>query len=79
MAMSEATREGLRRHREMVKNGEIKKVSKNPVEKLETNPSSLRLAVNAMCYQCMGCLNTPSEIRDCTSTGCALYAVRPYQ
>lgn len=79
MGMSEKTREGLRRHREAVKNGEIEKVSKTPVQKLEGNPKSLRLAVNAMCYQCMGNSNTPSEIRDCTAKKCALYNVRPYQ
>lgn len=60
------------------------KGSKNrtPVEKLEDNPKSLRLSVNAKCYQCSGEDADPSvqwRIGNCEITDCALWAVRPYQ
>jgi len=56
---------------------------KNPLEKLAERPDSLRLAVNAKCYQCEGEDADPSVKwrignRLCEDT-CALYAVRPYQ
>lgn len=54
----------------------------NPIERAARNPSSLRLAVTAKCWECLGGEDTPNirrEIRDCTSTRCPLYPVRPYQ
>ena len=68
----------LKEYREKLKNGEIKKASpKNPVEKWEENKTSLRLSINAFCYQCIG--EVKEEIRNCTAYDCPLFVVRPYQ
>lgn len=72
----------LQEYKEKVKNGEIEAtVSLNPLQKAEQNPTSLRFAVNAMCYQCMGAVGNESkqDIRNCTSTKCPLHKLRPYQ
>ena len=31
------------------------------------------------CHQCMGGEDVVKQVRNCTSTGCALYPVRPYK
>jgi hypothetical protein len=52
----------------------------NPVERLATNPTSLRLAINARCYQCEGEDADPhvrQRIKTCPCTDCALWGVRP--
>ncbi len=72
----------LREYKEKIKSGEITAPPKlNPIQKAEQNPTSLRLAVNAMCYQCMGAIGKESkaDIRNCTSTKCPLHNLRPYQ
>lgn len=52
----------------------------SPVAKAARNPQSLRLAINAMCAQCMGeCPGWRNEVRHCTAPHCALWNVRPYQ
>ena len=58
----------------------------NPLAKSNANPTSLRLAVNAHCYLCMGGdkgdLRTQksvvSLIRGCTSNICPLLLIRPF-
>lgn len=75
--MNDSAKTGLEAYREAVKSGLIEVVQLSPVEKLAKNPKSLRLAINAMCYQCMG--GYKNEIKGCTATGCALYNVRPYR
>ena len=60
----------------------IKVVVKNPSEKLATNPKSMRLSINAMCWDCQGAgldPGTKQAIGDCTFKDCGLYQVRPYQ
>lgn len=49
----------------------------DPIEKSAANPKSLRLAINAKCWDC--CCAQREEIRKCTMVKCPLYAVRPYQ
>ncbi len=53
-----------------------------PAQKAERNPKSLRLAVNAKCWDCQGGTADPG-IRDrigaCQIVRCALNSVRPYQ
>lgn len=54
----------------------------NPLEKLKNNPLSLRCAINAKCYDCIGQDADPDwrgNIRNCVCTDCPLYAVRPYR
>ncbi len=58
----------------------------NPMAKSKANPASLRLAVNAHCYMCMGGeeddLRTQgsvvSLIKGCRSSICPLIFVRPF-
>jgi hypothetical protein len=49
-----------------------------PLEKLATNPLSLRFAITAMCFECMGkAAGWRADVRDCTAPGCPLFQVRP--
>lgn len=53
-----------------------------PTQKHNQNPKSLRLAINAHCYQCQGEDADPCvqwRIGNCEITTCALFSVRPYQ
>jgi hypothetical protein len=55
---------------------------RTPLEKVRTNPKSLRLSVNAKCYECMGGGSDPGvvdRIAQCDTEGCPLHGVRPYQ
>ena len=82
MDVQETPLEKARRvRREMHERGE-QVIKLNPLAKLVGNPKSLRLAVNAICYQCMGGGADPGwqwSVGNCTSGNCGLYAVRPYQ
>lgn len=54
----------------------------DPIEKAKTKPTSLRLAINAKCWDCIGAGSDPHprrEIGNCVMTDCPLYPVRPYQ
>jgi len=71
------------RMREMREQG-IKVVHLNPVEKALKNPTSLRLAINGHCWQCVGsgCDGQKvarETIGNCIIHDCCLYPVRPYQ
>lgn len=58
------------------------KKNKTPIEKAQDKPTSLRLAINAKCFDCVGCGFDPkptNEIRNCKITTCPLWNVRPYQ
>ncbi|TDR23898.1 hypothetical protein [Marinicella litoralis] len=55
---------------------------KTPIEKALEKPTSLRLAINAKCFDCIGCGFDPKPtdaIRNCEINGCPLWPVRPYQ
>ena len=73
----------LKEYQEKVKSGEIERTTpKNHLEKWEEDKKSLRKAVNAQCFACMGGVdgdNVIGEIRKCSSKGCALFHVRPYK
>ena len=54
----------------------------NPLEKARMNPRSLRLAVNAKCFDCEGLGADPDwkwRVGNCLITECSLHPVRPYQ
>lgn len=55
----------------------------DPIAKARANPKSLRLAITAKCFECMGGggdTGTRNLIRACTSAAtCPLHPVRPYQ
>lgn len=60
----------------------IKPVLLDPIEKARRHPTSLRLAINGKCWDCIGAGADPNPrhaIRDCTIRDCTLWPVRPYQ
>ena len=67
--------EAMKKWREENPDREI--VRKNPLEKLQENPKSLRLAINAKCWDCSNFQR--EEIANCHLTKCGLWHVRPYQ
>jgi hypothetical protein len=73
--------EGRRRQRELREAGTpVERL--DPIERARRNPTSLRLAINARCYDCGGRDADPSwraRITECVIPACALYPVRPYQ
>lgn len=69
----------LQEYREKLNNGEIAPSERKTLkEKWEQKPT-LRASVDYMCHQCMGGEDVVKQVRNCTSTSCALYPVRPYQ
>ena len=55
---------------------------RNPLEKSKENSSSLRCAINAKCFDCIGQDADPDwrgSIKNCVCNDCPLYAVRPYR
>ena len=50
---------------------------KTPTEKWLTKPKSLRLSINAKCYDCSN--EQRIEITKCPVINCPLYTVRPFQ
>jgi len=67
--------EGLKEYRRKLKAGEIKAL--DPIEKSFANSNSLRLAINAKCFECSGL--SKIEITKCGIVACALHRFRPYQ
>lgn len=54
----------------------------SPAEKAARNPKSLRLAINAKCFDCVGADADPGprgRVRDCHIATCSLHPVRPWQ
>ena len=56
----------------------------NPILQSKRNLRSKVLAIKAMCAQCFGCTEDHLEkgfrqsIRECSSTNCSLYELRPF-
>jgi hypothetical protein len=55
----------------------VKIVERSPLEKWKDNPTSLRMSINAKCYDCSN--SQTIEIKHCTVKSCPLWLVRPYQ
>ena len=54
----------------------------DPIEKAKRKPTSLRLAINAKCWECQGGNLDPHprwRIGNCEVVDCSLYPNRPYQ
>ena len=79
------TKTGLQKAQEINKlrrESGIKLIVKNPLEKAALRPDSLRLAINAKCYDCIGQdsdTDWRGSIRNCVCDDCPLFTVRPYQ
>lgn len=59
-----------------------KPVHLNPLEAAAAKPNSLKLAIRAHCYQCVGEDSDPgykARVRDCCIPKCALWTHRPWQ
>lgn len=68
----------LQEYNRNVKSGEIiATASRNPEEKAKANPKSLRLAINAKCWDCT--CGQRMEIKLCEMTDCSLHQLRPYK
>ena len=77
--MNDKAQQALQQYREKVNNGEIVPSERKTLkEKWEQKPT-LRASVDYMCHQCMGGEYVAKQVRNCTSTSCALYPVRPYK
>lgn len=71
---------GIDKIRQMREAGELQnKPNKNPEEKSNDNPTSLRLAINAKCYDCNGKENWVKRTRECNISSCSLWKVRPFR
>jgi len=78
-AMSPTPVDRLRAWREA---GGVAGPRRNPIEKLSDNPTSLRAAVTAMCFDCVGQDADPAwqwRVGNCECSTCPLHAVRPHQ
>jgi hypothetical protein len=52
----------------------------NPIEKAKQSPTSMRFAINAQCFDCMGQESGwRNEVRNCPSKNCPLFGFRPYK
>ena len=51
--------------------------AKTPLEKLQDKPTSLRQAITAFCWLCVG--ENRKDVTNCSATKCPLWNVRPYQ
>lgn len=54
----------------------------DPLEKARRNPTSLRKAITAKCWDCIGAGADPNPreaIRECQIADCPLWPVRPWQ
>ena len=77
--------DGLIKAREAAKERKrlgIKLVIKNPIEKAREHPESLRKAITAMCFDCVGAGYDPDwrgSVRNCHCNNCPLWTVRPYR
>ena len=70
--------DSLKEYRDKVASGEIIRAKPlNPRQKHEKNPRSLRLAINAQCWECVG--ENKAEVTRCTGYNCSLWGVRPWQ
>jgi hypothetical protein len=62
-----------------LKSGEIvKSIQVNPIEKAKQNPGSLKLAIRAFCFDCMGqTVSWKNDVTNCTAPNCPLFNHRP--
>lgn len=55
---------------------------KNPIERLNEKPTSMRRAINAKCYDCVGGDGDQGwrqRVRKCFDNKCPLYNFRPFK
>ena len=70
--------QGLKEYNEKLSLGLITRPKRlDPIEKSEQYPTSLRLAINAKCYDCSGFIKI--DVTECDMPSCELYHLRPWQ
>ena len=74
---------GLAEYRAKLDSGEIDRpVRLDPLQKALANPGSLKLAIRAACWDCVGGDATPNwqdEVKHCPVLKCGLHHVRAYK
>ena len=76
--MSDARQKGYEEYQRKLREGEISlTVPENPIERAKSHPASLRMAINAKCYDCV-CFQK-REVTLCEMEDCPLWGVRPWQ
>ena len=70
-----ALQEKAAEYRRKVASGEIQILS--PRQKSRNKPKSLRLAINAKCFDCT--CDQKREVTMCVMTDCSLWSLRPWQ
>jgi hypothetical protein len=78
--MSQATEKATAARRLKAEAGELKQ--RDPIEHSIADPKSQAKAIKAMCFECVGRNDDPNPRRTvatCTSWGCPLWQVRPWQ
>lgn len=77
---SKQLEEARKAYQAKLKSGEIEVQRLDPIEKSKANPGSMKLAIRAHCYDCVGRdTGYISDIRNCEIIECALHRFRPYQ
>ena len=64
-------------YQEKLARGEIKRMT--PEEKSKAHPSSMRLAINSNCWDCVGQENWIKRVRECEITNCSFFELRPHK
>ncbi len=75
MTLNLKSKQGLKEFQQKLKLGMVKIL--NPIDKARQNPNSLRLAINAYCFDC--CCYQKSEVKHCTAANCSFHHLRPWQ
>ena len=80
MSLKENLKLAQERKKELYERGEIERLT--PIQRAAKNPTSLRMAINAKCWDCEGGAADSSvqwRIGNCVVPDCPLYPVRPYR
>ena len=78
MTVNLKLRQGAEQYREKLRLGLVEMPRRiDPIEKAKQNPTSLRFAINAKCFDCNG-FERPG-VRDCDIYDCPLHRHRPWQ
>ena len=78
--MTAALQLATQRRKELQAAGKLEVL--DPIEKARRDPKSLRKAINANCWGCVGAGADPNPrqlIADCVCRDCSLWPVRPWQ
>ena len=78
MTVNLKSEQALKEYRQKLELGLVETPKRlDPIKKAKQNPSSLRFAINAKCFDCNG-FERPG-VRDCEFDGCPLHRHRPWQ